>query len=411
MSGTSNVRSLLTPRFERSSAAIAGLDGIRAIAIVLVLFRHGVRPFLDEEGRLFTILGWDVATPLLNGWMGVDLFFVLSGFLIAGSLMRHTREGSRLPELRPYLLRRILRIVPAYYFVLFLAVLEIIPHYEVSPDRLGARIGYHMLFLQDYLPSDIVVAFWSLGVEEKFYLTAPVIWAGVVMLPSLRLRCAAIGTLILAAPVFRYLTAVGGGDMSSYDSFFFVFRSPFHVSIDSLYIGVLAALVYSNRARFTWTRERRSLDRLFLAGALLVAALAVPGEMLTTPLTMFDVVVQPLALGAGFGAMVLAVALGGGPLGWLERRGPFVVSKLSYSLYLLHMLFIPGLVLWVQSWGITAGLSPLIQFVVFLGPYLAVAAGAALVVYTVVEQPFLALKDRIGRSAAASETRLSGVVP
>lgn len=66
--------------------AIPELDGLRGIAILLVLLRHAARPVFDEHGEIFSLGGWDIAVPLLNGWMGVDLFFVLSGFLITHHL-------------------------------------------------------------------------------------------------------------------------------------------------------------------------------------------------------------------------------------------------------------------------------------------------------------------------------------
>ena len=155
--------------FARDADGIAALDGLRAAAILLVLARHAVMPFRADGGMAFEVFGWQIATPLVNGWIGVDLFFVLSGFLISHSIIRR-RDGFRLGR---YVARRALRIVPAYYAMLGIAAAGAIPFYTVDPELLGLRILYHALFLQDYLPSGIVVAFWSLGVEEKFYIAAP----------------------------------------------------------------------------------------------------------------------------------------------------------------------------------------------------------------------------------------------
>ena len=102
-------------RFEPIPGAIAPLDGLRAIAILLVLFRHGVRPFYVPGEPAIGFLGWDAMTPMINGWAGVDLFFVLSGFLVSYHILKRWSAEFRVSELRDYLVKRILRIVPAYW--------------------------------------------------------------------------------------------------------------------------------------------------------------------------------------------------------------------------------------------------------------------------------------------------------
>jgi peptidoglycan/LPS O-acetylase OafA/YrhL len=395
------VRSYL--KMERSPRAITQLDGVRAVAIILVLGRHAVRPFLDSNGELFTLFRWDVATPFLNGWMGVDLFFVLSGFLIATSLMRLQASTDRTPQLKPYLLKRILRIVPTYFVVLIVAALGLVPYYEVAAERLGSRVVYHLLFFQDYFFSDIVAAFWSLGVEEKFYLTAPFVWYGVSRLRGFQRQYAALAVLVLLGPLFRALSYLLGGGAETYDAFFFTFRSPFHMSLDPLYVGVIAALIYRDRERFAWTRHRPTLDRLFWGGALMVGWLLFTHEMLAAPLGLFDHSLQPLLLATGMGAIVLALVLGGGPVGRLQGQKMFYVSKLAFSLYLVHMLVIPGVIHWLGAVIDFADLPPIGQFALFLGPYLLVAGLASVTLFYVVEKPFLRLKSRVRYSTEPSD--------
>ena len=79
----------------RKTTAISALDGLRGLAIVLVLLRHATLPFQTTEIPILPVLGWDAATPLLNGWIGVDLFFVLSGFLISTVLIREKAKTGR----------------------------------------------------------------------------------------------------------------------------------------------------------------------------------------------------------------------------------------------------------------------------------------------------------------------------
>jgi peptidoglycan/LPS O-acetylase OafA/YrhL len=179
------------------------LDLLRATAIVLVLMRHGAR----EIGVEGAPVGF--RNLMLNGWVGVDLFFVLSGFLIARQLLREIGASGTL-DLPRFLLRRGLRIVPAYAAVLALVVLGAFPLYAVNPDNLGLRTVYHLVFLQDYLPADINVVYWSLGVEEKFYLAAPLIVFAIAGAAGARYRAwLLLGGLFLLAPALRAVTFAG----------------------------------------------------------------------------------------------------------------------------------------------------------------------------------------------------------
>jgi len=386
-------------QLERSPRAIAALDGVRALAILLVLARHGVRPFVDADEGLLRIFGWDLAWPMLNGWFGVDLFFVLSGFLISGSLMRHTGSGDGPHDFRRYLARRVLRIFPAYYAVLLIAAAGVVPLYTVAPERLAARLGYHLIFFQDYFASDIVVAFWSLGVEEKFYLTAPLVWLAVA---ALRRRgrtgwaYGLVAAVVLLGPALRLATHLAVAEAPDYDVFFRLFRSPFHTALDPLYCGVLAALIYRDREKWPWTAQSRAGNALFWGGAVSVGWLLVSREMLAAPIGMFDTTAQPLVLSLGSGAMVLSLALGHGPVRWFSGTGLFYVSKFSYSLYLVHLLVIPGMLAWIATLPGIAVASSFARFTIFVVPYLAASTLAAAAVFYLVEQPFLRLKERLG---------------
>ena len=147
--------------FSRAHNSIDALDGLRTIAIVLVLFRHAIRAVEDRIDSVFDFNGWSLATPMLNGWMGVDLFFVLSGFLIGGPLIRRRGHFSS-KTLGSYFGSRALRIIPTYFCVLFLVAAGFFPFLKVASEDLSISLIWHMLFLQDYLSSDIIVAFWFL---------------------------------------------------------------------------------------------------------------------------------------------------------------------------------------------------------------------------------------------------------
>ena len=145
----------------------ADLDGLRALAILLVLGRHSLRPFISEDAyqSVATLGPVDLTPALLNGWVGVDLFFVLSGFLIGRQVWRGSDGFAR------FWFKRATRILPAYWTCLAVVAIGLTVG-DAWPGR-GLDFLAHVVMLQDYTGSVFVAAFWSLGTEEKFYLLAP----------------------------------------------------------------------------------------------------------------------------------------------------------------------------------------------------------------------------------------------
>jgi peptidoglycan/LPS O-acetylase OafA/YrhL len=363
------------------------LDLVRSIAILLVLFRHGERALaaqgVDKQGFFQTIF--------TNGWVGVDLFFVLSGYLIARHLLR---AGISSDDFRfgRYLAMRILRIVPAYYAVLFLVVAGAFPFFAVSPDMLGVRTAYHLLFLQDYLPSNINVVFWSLGVEEKFYLLAPVLIFALVRCRSDKAK-AALLLLCFALPIgLRTVTFLRLDAGIDYPAFFRIFRSPFHMTLDGLVVGVAVAMAQHARV----LQQSRDGGLLMLFGGIAVLCAWLGSSDFMATISAVDAIAQPVAIAVLGGVAVLgAVQLAGTPM---PLRQPFqFVSRLSYSLYLIHFPLIP------LAMAVAGATRPLGFWVCYFG----LSLSAALLLHVVVERPFLRWKDRI----AARQTRYTRDVP
>ena len=364
------------------------LDLVRSAAIVLVLLRHGERALhaaADEPAQGF------LQTIFMNGWVGVDLFFVLSGYLIAMHLLR-VGAGSG-DFLWRYLAMRALRIVPAYYAVLALVVIGVFPFFSVDPQLLPVRIGYHLLFLQDYLPSNINVVFWSLGVEEKFYLLAPLLIFALLRLKSGRSR-AALLVLCFALPIgFRTMAFLRLDQALGYAEFWPIFRSPFHMTLDGLIVGV--AIAVAQHAGIVPRSRKVGLAVLGTGTAVFVAWLASHDFMAVIDLG--DATLQPALIAILAGALTLgAVQLAGTPLP-LTRLFQ-VLSRLSYSLYLIHLPLIP------LSLAVSATHGPL----AFWPCYLSVSLGAALLLHLAVERPFLRIKDRLGRRAATGLAPAAG---
>lgn len=170
---------------------IPALDGLRGMAILLVMAYHCF-PFL------YTKLGW----------IGVDLFFVLSGFLITGILLDTKGEKG---YYRNFIIRRILRIFPLYYLVLFI-VFALLPIFGLSKIR-GENFAFYVnnqawfwTYMQNWLYSihgfpanHLLVHFWSLAVEEQFYLFWPIL----IALTSRKYLLPLFSTLIIISIIFR----------------------------------------------------------------------------------------------------------------------------------------------------------------------------------------------------------------
>ncbi|CDX36565.1 putative Acyltransferase [Mesorhizobium plurifarium] len=350
------------------------LDLVRSAAILLVLLRHGERALHPGSGE--ANLG-ALQTVFMNGWVGVDLFFVLSGYLIARHLLR-TGVGSSNFRIGRYLAMRALRIVPAYLAVLALVVAGAFPLFGVAPERLVFRVAYHLVFLQDYLPSDINVVFWSLGVEEKFYLLAP--W---LIFLLLRCRAGSLQALLLlscfAFPVaFRTITYFGLHETLDYPRFWSLFRSPFHMTLEGLVIGVGIALA---QQRGLVVPSRRSGICVLAVGAFVFCVWLASQDFMSS-IGIFDATLQP-ALIAGLAGIVTAgaVQLIGTPLPFT----PFfqLLSRLSYSLYLIHYPLIPLL----QAVALPHGT------LIFWMAYFSASLVAAGVLHLAIEKPFLRWKD------------------
>jgi peptidoglycan/LPS O-acetylase OafA/YrhL len=372
-------------RFERTAGAISALDGLRGIAVLLVLLRHATLPFQGQGEPVLPFFGRDLATIFINGWIGVDLFFVLSGFLIAHHIMNTRDRYSGCWQWQPYLAKRALRIVPAYVFVMFVVVAGLIPGYQIVEDYLGLRVGYHLFFLQDYLPANIVVSFWSLGVEEKFYFLAPLLLLMLGALRSVRQKLLAIGLLVFCGIVLRCWTALMHPEVTTYQAYFPIFRSPFHLTMDGLLFGVLCAVIYRNRSSIGWLNRPGCAGYLFWGGCAVIASFLSVNNLLSD-ITLFDKILQPTLIAVGFAATLLGTVLGAGQGGLLESDSLFFLSRISYPLYLIHLPLIP---LALAISGVNAG------FISFFAVFAVLSLVTGLVIHYAVEKPFLILKARV----------------
>ena len=352
------------------------LDLLRCTAIGLVLARHGHRQWVETTGAAPT--HW-TDHVLLNGWIGVDLFFVLSGYLIARMLLRHdpAKLARRVPA---YIARRLLRIAPAYYAVLLATVSGVFPLYALSLEDLGWRLAYHALMLQDYLASDINPVFWSLAVEVKFYLLAPLVIALATRMRSPNTLLAVLGALVLASTATRAGIGAATGVPDDYETFWTVFRQPLHAAGEPLVLGMGVAVLEAAGL----FRPTQRLGRWMLGGAAVALAALSASHELMGEITTFDIVAQPLLI-AALCALALAGAAGLSEVRLPGAAAVRIGARLAYALYLIHYPLLP---LSLALAGKLGG-SVTVYWTGFLGLSLA----SALALYWACEKPFLVARE------------------
>lgn len=375
------------------AGSIPALDGLRGIAILLVLLRHVTRPIYDETGS-FVLLGpWDLGAPLMNGWMGVDLFFVLSGFLVTHHLLNRWPERWSFTFLGRYWGKRILRTFPTYYAVLLVVASGVLPFYRPEVPWPEREFLMHLFFLQDYTGSNYMAAFWSLGVEEKFYLTCPLVLAMLGAFPRTRQISILVALALLPIGFRAIALASHAPGLTDYDHFFWGVRSPAHQAMDGLWMGVICALIL--RWRPTWFDAPERPRQLLYAGLTLLALVMLPAAWFDQQ-WRWTAVFLISAIALAFALLVLASVLGEHPLSrMLAARWLRFLAIISYSLYLIHLVVLPPTLDLVALIPGYADGSALVRWLILAPVFSAVSIGAAVLLHLAVEKPFLLLKDRI----------------
>lgn len=365
------------------------LDGIRGIAVLAVMTFHfflfGKMASIDAVDR--------VAAGMANaGWAGVDLFFVLSGFLITGILF----DARGTPHfLWNFYARRVLRIFPLYYGVL-VAFFVILPHLFSTSAVIRANT-HGQLWFWSYLSnvhvalhgwsatSEYVDHFWSLSIEEQFYMLWPFVVAALPRRALLR-ACGAIAAVSLLLRIWLHAHHMPNAA--------FVLTA---TRMDALAIGAFVALAVRDpdefRSMLRWVRPMLATTTLLLA-AIWIARRGFDKNDPVVGTVGFTL------LALTFGALiVLAID----PAGEASRMTRFFLArplrelgKYSYSLYVFHQ---PVALLLVSA-GISAAAAPAVWGSALPGEvaYAAIAGTisliAAMLSWHLYERHFLKLKDR-----------------
>ena len=352
-----------------SGVVLPEIDGLRAVAAMNVLVCHAM-----QGSRWAPRL----VLPLLDGGIGVELFFVLSGFLLFLPFLRAKERGQRV-QLGPYALRRMLRILPAYYVNLVLLLLFQWPEGLATPFGLTTIFAHLTLTfsVSEAMVGAISPVYWSLCVEEQFYLLLPLcarLFAGrrgvVALLVSLPIPT-------LASYVWHRNFGALGVTLTT--------SLPYHWTAFAL--GMLIARAYAGRAFRGAPSDKKTPASSVGFPLLAVAGLAM--VCASRPYVQREpAFVQAWALGW---ALVLTSVLAGprwlgAPLRWRPVR---LLGLMTFSVYLWHMPVAERVLTLSDSpWSFASTLVRILAVFAFTLPF---AAGS----YLLVERPFMELRKRI----------------
>jgi len=368
---------LIRPNIQYEGARhVPQLDAIRGYAILLVLVYH----FFAEEFPPFNI-----------GWVGVDMFFVLSGFLITGILLdSKTSQG----YFKNFYIKRVLRIFPLYFFVLAV-ILYLVPAFfpNAIPD-----LDYYMrnqlwfwtyfqnwVFTIDGYPNDRVLRYtWSLCIEEQFYLFWPFL---VYKLNRKTLLGVVLGFILMA----NFLRAVEPHFINNNYKYVNTFAR-----IDALSVGALVAILI---------RTHRQILEKWATPVSLISGLAIIGII---------AVKKTLYFGELYASFSFFALLFGGILVWslssnlapvfrraVSIRPMLFLGKYSYGLYLYHVPIHHWSAEVLADHEISHATEPLKFFLIKL-ILLAVTIIVSVLSFKYLETPFLKLK-KVWATAPATE--------
>ena len=367
---------------EKRHDQIPALDGLRALAITMVIASHSRNDFvfaggLESPHALFSCI--DVL------WTGVDLFFVLSGFLIGRILFQEVKRTGSV-DVSSFLLKRGFRIWPLYYFVctvtlLKLALTHALPSLNhVLPDY---------LFVTNYFDETLAFGSWSLSVEEQFYILISVILflSSFWLIHSGKKIVTTLAGILVLAPMIRFLTwnhYLARG-MSAFDAEWSVLHNFITTHYDGLAVGLLFASIQ------VFMPAAQTLKKS-IAPVFAVLSISLIG------LTAWFPQIFGYSLAAAIFGLAVWVAITK-PESFFARAFSWsplqIISRLSYGMYLWYRFPLWRIAHFTLKTFPNA--SPLLQYgLIFTMAFLA-AVLVSSVTYRLIERPFLELRSRIYR--------------
>ncbi|MFI5736331.1 acyltransferase family protein [Kribbella sp. NPDC051587] len=292
------------------------LDGLRAIAALMVVVFHNQGP------------DW------VQGWIGVQIFFVISGYLITTLMLREEDRNGRI-SFKKFYARRIFRILPVYFVLLAVTLIAQIFSGTVTSRPPGSELPLYLFFFNEFGHGGSYGQSWSLGIEQKFYLFWPLLAFSAILVQRKAKFGGRVGlTLVLMAVLLAMVPLSMGGDPRGWTAHYF-----------SILLGCLVAILMHNPKTYQLFRP---LTRPWVACAAAAAFVAIHGTVhlwgafiekhhLAGNVPGFIAITPPYVVLVGF-LLLPALLANAFPQRLLSTR-PFVfLGERSYSIYLVQLL-------------------------------------------------------------------------
>lgn len=369
----------LPPSLSHASSRNYGLDVMRSSAVLFVLLSHGTATFFAHlnHRKLVDVSGW-------LGFLGVELFFALSGFLIGGILLR-TGEKLRSPGgIYNFWRKRWYRTLPNYWAFLLLHLFFV---YSLAdfPQAISEHWKY-FIFVQALAwphPGFFAEA-WSLAIEEWFYLLTPIL---VSLLLALRLSVrsaffTAVAVFVAFPLLLRWWLSIYSPELNLE-----IHRKLVLLRLDGIMYGVIAAMVFHY-----WPGFFKKSRWFFLAVAALLLSAMFSYQFIGKVDILHDAIFNTLILS---GAPLASACLL--PYFYFHKNlfdkvasFHFTTARLSYSLYLCNLLVLAFILRHLNPTAAADGKGAALLLLLFV----AICYATAELSYRLIEKPWLALRDR-----------------
>lgn len=318
----------------------ASLTGLRGIAAILVFLHHydALNPGIRLD-LMIPYIGTILQFPLGFGFTGVDVFFVLSGFLLGLPFARAALDAGPPIALGSYFKRRVLRVFPAYYAQLFIILIFTTWFVTWQPQTVTTLFAHLLMFFNigPQPVSPIVGLWWTLPVEMSYYLLLPLL--APFMRPKRWLVTLLLGLTI--SIVYRMWAAAHFGPLSPHHVVLAASQIP--GTISEFLLGTSAAiLVVKMNISHKSPPPAWVLDLMFIGSVILIYCWfqkIVLLNITTFWLGNWSMLINPLVVGLIFSTMVLSLCWGSRIGTWLLGNRPvYFLGMISYSLYLWHFV-------------------------------------------------------------------------